>query len=218
MRVCYNMVMKQETSNLEKIVSAIALLAIGVCFVVWADKVTEWIALVLGILALLAAATRTIIFCKTKPEVRTNMSLLGIILLATVGILLVFRADFIKNAISFIIGLYIIFSCSIQLMSLSSLRRKIEAPASSLAWPIIGIIIGFLCITGQFIVPDALATLTGIALIIYGIVYLLGLVTVRKVVKTTAAKTARKEITEAVIVKEAKEAEVKEKPSKKSKK
>lgn len=210
--------MKQESSNLEKVASAVALLAVGVCFVVWSDKVTEWIAVALGVLALIAAAVRAIKFFRAKPEERTTMGLFGVIFLAAVGVLLVSRADFIKEAISFIIGLYIVLSCSVQLLNLSALRRKNIALTGSFTWYIIGIIIGILCITGQFIVPDALATLTGIALIIYGIVYLLGLVTVQKVVKTASHQTAHNEIAEAVIVKEAKEAEVKEKPSKKSKK
>ena len=209
--------MKQESSNLEKIVSALALIVVGVCFVVWADKVTEWIAIALGVLALAAAAVRAVKFFKTEPEKRTTTSLFGVILIGAVGVLLVSRADFVKDAISFIIGVYIILSCSIQLMSISALRHKTKLLLGSYTWPVIGVIIGILCVTGQFIVPDALATVTGVALIIYGVVYLLGLITIEKAVKTTKVKTGQKKIAEAVIVKEAKEAEV-VKPSHKTKK
>ncbi|MBQ1528461.1 DUF308 domain-containing protein, partial [Candidatus Saccharibacteria bacterium] len=173
--------MKQESSKFEKVAGALALLAVGVCFVVWADKVTEWIAIALGVLALLAAAIHTIKFFKTSPDKRTSVSLCGIILAAAVGILLISRADFVKEAISFVVGLYIILSCSIQLMTVSALRHTTKLYLGSYAWPALGILIGILCITGQFIVPDALATVTGIALIVYGVVYLLGLFTIEKV-------------------------------------
>ncbi|MBR3594708.1 DUF308 domain-containing protein [Candidatus Saccharibacteria bacterium] len=209
--------MKQESSNLEKIVSAFALIAVGVCFVVWADKVTEWIAIALGVLALVAATIHAVKFFKTEPEKRTTTGLFSIILVAAVGVLLVSRADFVKDAISFIIGVYIILSCAIQMMSISALRHRTKLLLGSYTWPVIGIIIGVLCVTGRFIVPDALATLTGVALIFYGVVYLLGLVTIEKAMKTTKAKASQKKIAEATIVKEAKEAEV-VKPSHKTKK
>lgn len=210
--------MKQESSNLEKIVSALALLAVGVCFVVWSDKVTEWIAIALGILALVAAAARAFKFYKTKPTERTTAGLFGVIITASVGILLVTRADLAKEAISFIVGVYIILSCATQMFVVSGFRKVSGALVGSYFWPLIGLVVGAFCITGQFVVPDALATITGIALIIYSVVYLVSLLSLKKAERTYAAKTSHKEIAEAVIVKEAKEAEVKEKPSKKSKK
>ena len=207
--------MKQESSNLEKVVSAFALLAVGVCFVVWADKVTEWIAIALGVLALIAACVHAAKFFKTKPEDRTTSGLLGVILFAAIGILLVSRADFVKGAISFIIGIYIILSCSLQLMSFSGLRRATGIRSRFVVWPIIGVVIGILCITGQFIIPDALATLTGVALIIYAIVYLFGLFSIEKTAKESIKKVERKQIAEAVIVKESKATEAKVKPKSK---
>lgn len=196
--------MKQESSNLEKIVSALALLAVGVCFVVWADKVTEWIAIALGVLALVAAAVRAFRFYKTKPNERTTSGLFGIIVVAAVGLLLVTRADLAKDAISFIVGVYIVLSCATQLFIVSGFRKTSGLLLGSYLWPMIGLFVGIFCITGQFVVPDALATVTGIALIIYAVVYLISLGSLQKAEKTYAAKASHKEITEAVIVKEAK--------------
>lgn len=205
--------MKQETSILEKIVSALALLIVGVCLVVWADKVTEWIAIALGVMSLITATVHAAKYLQAKPGNRTPFSLFIVVILAAVGVMLVSRADFIKEAISFIIGIYIIFSCAAQLMALSALRRQ-NIATKSYFWPVAGIIIGIFCITGKFIVPDALATITGIALIIYSIVYLAGLVTIGRIIKAEASKTPKKKIAGAVIVKEAEEAEVKTKSKK----
>ena len=196
--------MKQESSNLEKIVSAVALAVVGICFVVWADKVTEWIAIALGALALIVAIVRAVRFFRLNPEQRTTTDLFSVILIAAVGVLLVSRANFVKEAISFIIGVYIVLSCSVQLMILSGLRR--HGIMVSRACPIVGVMIGILCITGQFIIPDALAVVTGVALIIYGVVYIIGLVIIQKA--TNKAKASQKKIVEATVVKEAKEAEL----------
>jgi uncharacterized membrane protein HdeD (DUF308 family) len=210
-----------KESSLDKIVSSVALICVGVCFVVWADKVTEWIAILFGVISLIYACARAIKFFKTNPEKRTTLPLFYIILSATVGILLVSRANFIKEAISFVVGVYIILTCSTQLLGISTARHKSGLLVGSYLWPMLGIFVGILCITGQFIIPDELARLTGVALIIYGIVYLTGFAVFKSATKK-AGKTEHLKIEEAVIVKEAHEAEVKEvkheKNSKKSKK
>lgn len=214
-----------KESSINKTVSSIALLCVGICFVVWADQVTEWIAIFLGAIALTYAAASSIKFIKTAPEKRTTLSLFYIVLSACAGILLVSRAGFIKEAISFIIGIYIILTCSAQLLNISTIRHKTGLVVGSYLWPTLGIIIGILCISGQFIIPNELVRLTGIALIVYAIVYLTGFAVFRKEVRESSPRKARARIEEATIIKEAKEAEVVERkdseshnPSKKTKK
>lgn len=197
-----------KESSIDKIVSSIALLCVGVCFVVWADQVTEWIAILFGVIALAYAIFSVIKFIKTVPEKRTTLSLFYIILSACAGILLVSRAGFIKEAISFIIGIYIILTCSAQLLGISTLRHKTGLAIGSYLWPALGIFIGILCISGQFIIPNELARLTGVALIIYAIVYLTGFAMFRKEAKKSSSHKEHARIEEATIVKEAKEAEV----------
>lgn len=200
--------MKQD-SSLDKIVSSIALLCVGICFVVWADKVTEWIAILFGIIALIFATVKAVQFFRTDPEKRTTLPLFYIILSAATGVLLVSRANFIKEAISFVVGVYIILTCAIQSLNIASLRRRTGLLIGSYLWPIIGIIVGALCVGGQFIIPDELARLTGAVLIIYAIVYLTGFAVVKSAMKNSSGKTERVKIEEAVIVKEASGAEVK---------
>lgn len=217
--------MENKSLNLEKVTSAVALLCVGVCFVVWADKVTDWICLALGIILLVYAGVGIFKYIKSKPEEHNEISLFGIILATSIGVLLVTRADFVKEAISFIIGIYIILSCSIQALGVSKLRHATGRVLGTYLWSIIGIVVGALCITGQFIIPNALATVTGVALIIYGISYLIGFSAFKKATKTASSKTIdHARIEEAVIVKEAEVKEEKtpakteKKPSKKSKK
>ena len=196
--------MEKLSSKPEKIVTSIALLFIGICFIVWADKITDWIATLFGILALIYAFAKTIKFVKTEPEKRTSLSLFYIVLSGAVGIMLVSHADFIKEIISFAVGIYIILTCSAQLLGISQLRRRTGFFTSSVIWPIIGIIIGILCITGRFIIPNEIARLIGVALIIYAIVYLTGTFAIESAVKKSGKTAEYKKIEEAVIIKDTK--------------
>ena len=191
--------MEKTSSKPEKVITSIALLFIGICFIVWADKITDWLATLFGVLALIYAFIKIVKYAKTNPGERTTLPLFYIIISTAVGITLVSHADFIKEVISFAIGIYIIMTCSVQLLGISKLHRT-----KSLVWPIIGIIVGILCITGRFIVPNEIARLIGIALIIYAIVYLTGVATIESAVKKSNKKDEYKKIEEAVIVKEAK--------------
>ena len=207
----------EKESSLDKIVSSIALLCVGICFIVWADQVTEWIAIIFGAIAIFYSLAKFIKFFKTTPEKRTILSLFYIILSAATGVLLVSRAGFIKEAISFVIGIYIILTCSAQLLKISTLRYKTGLKLGSYLWPAIGVFIGMLCISGQFIIPNELARLTGAALVIYAIVYLTGFA-VLKTEKKQNKKTEHLQIEEAIIVKEAGAEDDKPKTEKKSKK
>lgn len=196
--------MDKSSSKSEKILTSLALIGIGICLVIWADKVTDWILIVSGAIALVFAFVKLIAFLNIDPKKRTNLPLFQIILSAIVGILLVTRSDFIKEAISFIVGIYMIMTCLIQLFGISTIRRKTGVFFGSLVWPVLGIIVGILCITGRFIIPDEIARLIGVALIVYAVIYLTGTIAIESYIKKTGIKSEHKKIEEAVIVKEEK--------------
>ena len=201
--------MNNKSSSLDQLVTPFALLAVGVCFAVWADQVTEWIAIILGVCAIFYAVLALVKFLKSAPELRTTLSLFYVILSFCAGVLLVSRASFIKEAISFVVGVYIILSSSVSLLNLSTLRRKTGLPAGSYLWYIIGLAVGFLCISGQFIIPNELARLTGIVLIIYALADLLSFFTLRSV-----KKQAEKQLDQSLGIKEGKIVKEKKKPQK----
>lgn len=187
----------QSQSNVDKVVSSLALFCVGICFVVWADAVTDWLAIALGVIALIYAIVVLIKFIRLPAELRTTLPLFYFVLSATAGVLLVTRANFVKEAISFIIGIYVILTCAVQLMNISELRRRTSEKIGSYLWSIIGIVVGVLCVTGQFIIPDALARLTGVALIVYSIVYLGGFIAIK-----VTQKKVQKDIDRALGIKE----------------
>lgn len=196
----------------DKIVSSLALLCVGVCLAVWAEAVTDWIAVTLGVLALLYAVAGIIRFVRARSSERTTGALFFIILSFAAGLLLVTRTDFVKNAISFIIGFYIVLTSATQFLNIHDLRSRLKEKVGSYFWPVVGMTVGFLCLTGQFIVPDQLARLTGIVLIIYAIVYLIGALTIRK-----RRDEVKKEINRAFGIQEAEIIKTSSKPKKSTK-
>ena len=197
--------MNTQTSLLEKIATPVALLAVGICFIVWADAVTDWIALAFGVCALVFAVYRLIRFFKATPETRSTTDLLYIILGFATGILLISRTSFVKEAISFVVGVYIILSSAVSLLNISALRRKTSTLVGSYIWPLIGLVVGALCISGQFIIPNELARLTGVVLVIYALADLLSIFTLRSIKKQTEKQIDKTlGIQEAKIVKEKK--------------
>lgn len=199
--------MNTQTSLLEKIATPVALLAVGICFIVWADAVTDWIALAFGVCALVFAVYRLIRFFKANPETRSTTDLLYIILGFATGILLISRTSFVKEAISFVVGVYIILSSAVSLLNISALRRKTSTLVGSYVWPLIGLVVGALCISGQFIIPNELARLTGVVLVVYALADLLSIFTLRSIKKQTEKQIDKTlGIQEAKIVKKDKRA------------
>ncbi|MBR3204511.1 DUF308 domain-containing protein [Candidatus Saccharibacteria bacterium] len=183
----------------DKIISGIALFCVGICLIIWAEQVTDAIAIVLGVLCLLYSVIGLVRFLKTPSKTRTTFSLFLVVLAFAAGLLLVAKTDFVKNAISFLVGFFVTLTSAISLVSVFEVRKKTDLKLGSFIWPIVGLLVGILCISGQFIVPDQLARLTGVVLVVYSVVYLAGLFTVASEIKALG-KTAK--IQEGEIVKD----------------
>ena len=177
----------------DRFVSAFALFCIGICCIIWAEQVIDAIVVVLGVVALVFAATNLIKFLRAAPGSRTTLSLFVVLMSFVFGLMLVFRTSLVKDAISFFVGLYIILTSAVNLMDLLSLSRRVSLNPSAFLWPVLGLLVGFLCVSGQFVVPDQLARLTGFVLVIYSVVTIFGLLSVSSFLKTA-------EIQEAVVV------------------
>ena len=201
--------------TIDKIISMIALFCVGLCLVIWAEQVTDAIVIALGVILLFFSVASFIRFVAAPSKERSAGSLFFIILGFLLGLLLVMRVDFVKSAISFLVGFYIVLTSAVAIMNIYDIRKKTEIKFSSYFWPIVGLLLGILCVSGQFIVPDQLARLTGVVLIIYAIASIIGFASLSAAIKD-AKKTAK--IQEGQIVKEStsKAKTTKAKSSKKS--
>ena len=203
----------------DKIVGSLALFCVGICLIIWAEEATDIIAIILGGFALLYSILGLARFITASPRERRSLSLFFIILSFIIGILLILRTDFIKGAISFIIGFYIILTSATAIVDLYDSRQKLGLKLGSYIWPVIGLLVGILCVSGQFIVPDQLARLTGAVLVVYAVAWFIGLLMVSKNIKEAKSSPSK----EAPAIKEGKVVKPKSsknssKSSKKSKK
>ena len=147
----------------ESLVS-ICMAIFGVCLVAWADNVTNIISMLLGIVVIVYGVTRIINYLHDTDNI-TDL-IFGILVLVIGGVL-VFRASFLKELISFIIGIYILISSA---SSFVYVMKNNKENKNSIILSIIGIVIGLLCILGKFLIPDIMLQLVGILMIIYGVV------------------------------------------------
>ncbi|MBR3180464.1 DUF308 domain-containing protein [Candidatus Saccharibacteria bacterium] len=177
----------------DKIISSIALFCVGLCLIVWAEQVTDLIVVALGALSLLYSFVGILRFVKASPKERTNFSLFLIVLSFVLGLLLIAKTDFVKSAITIIIGFCIILYSVISIANLAAIKKAANLSFVAFIWPVVTLILGFLCISGQFIIPDQLARLTGIILVVCAIVYFAGIVSISNQIKTIEKATGIKE-------------------------
>ena len=160
---------------ISEIAMLICLLLLGVSLVIWADKVTNIASIILGIIAILYGVIIFVNYIRNQDKLMNDrLTFIYGIVLMVIGFVLVFKVGLLKELISFIIGLYIIFS---SIIKLSENTGKIKG-VTILA--IIGILVGILCIAGKFLIPDIIVTYIGIMLIIYSIVGIVQLILLNK--------------------------------------
>ena len=170
--------MKKE--KISKIASILALFVIGVLLAIFADEILDWISVILGALAIAYSVITLMSYIKAKPKERQESTLLMIVLAAASGIVLISKSGFIREMISFVIGVYIIITSALQLSMILDFRRLSGVKTRSIILPVIGIIIGTLCISGDILIPDELVRVTGVFLAIYSVVYLIGMIMLSK--------------------------------------
>ena len=170
--------MKKE--KISEIASVLALFAVGVLLAIFADEILDWISVILGALAIAYSVITLLSYIKMKQKERHESTLLIIVLAAASGIVLISKSGFIREMISFVIGVYIIITSALQLSMILDFRRLTGTKTRSIILPVVGIIIGALCISGDILIPDELTRLTGVFLAIYSVVYLIGMVMISK--------------------------------------
>ncbi len=158
--------MKNQISD---ILGSLFITIFGICLVAWADSITKLLSIAIGLVFVLFGSLRIINYYKNR-EISSPFNLIFAIILLVIGGVLIFRASFLKEMISFIVGIYIVLASINGFVNALSVYKtfghKMNKPMIMYG---ICIVIGILCILGKFILPDIILQFIGILMTIFGV-------------------------------------------------
>ena len=158
------------------------ILILGISLVVWADKVTNIVSILLGVMAILYGIIVFVNYFKKQDKLfsDTMMFTYGIVLFV-MGIILIFKVEFLKELISFVIGIYITLTSAMRLHETITVSRASNIKMTpALVLSIVGIVVGLLAITLKLIFPDLIVQYIGVLLIIYSVVNMVNVIMIRR--------------------------------------
>ena len=159
----------------------VILLALGITLLIWADKVVNGISIAIGSLFVLYAAYNFIAYFRSEKKMADITKLIAGIAMVIAGVFLITQTNFIKEIISFVVGIFIIFESMVRLQDSFKLNKiNKEAAKMPLILSAISLTCGVLCIFGKILIPDIFLQILGVMLIVFSFADICGLLTIRK--------------------------------------
>lgn len=175
----------------------VILLALGICLLIWADKVTDLISIGIGVIFLVYAAFNFIAWARIENRnLGDNAKLITAIAVAVAGAFLIIEKDFLKELISIVIGIFLLIESIFRLQDALNSKSYNPNYKNSLILAIIGVSCGALCIFGKIVIPDLMIQILGVLLIIFAVVDMTGGIMVTKSAKDSAKTVNAKVIDE----------------------
>ncbi|MBP5634678.1 DUF308 domain-containing protein [Candidatus Saccharibacteria bacterium] len=167
----------------------VVLLALGIALVIWADKVTSLISIIIGATFLVLAAYNLIAYLRVENRDMKEMpKLVSAIALGIAGGFLIIQNGLIKEVISIVVGIFLLIESIFRLQDALESKKSNPNYKNPLILSIVGIILGMLCIFGKIIIPDLMLQVFGIILIVFSIVDMTGGAMVTQATKKVKAK------------------------------
>lgn len=165
----------------------VILLALGICLLIWADKVTSFISIAIGVLFLVYATYNFIAWYRVENRnMSDNAKLITAIALGVAGAFLIIEKDFLKELISIVLGIFLLIESIFRLQDALNSKKFNPNYKNALILAIIGVVCGALCIFGKIIVPDLVVQVLGVLLIIFAISDMTGGIMVKQSYKSSA--------------------------------
>lgn len=173
-----------KDKKVSEIVLAICLLVFGMFLIIWAERITKIVSIMLGIVGILYAIMLFVNYFKKNDKTFGNtLNFIYGIFILVIGCILIFRVNFLKELISFIVGIYIVLSSTMKLHEILTLQKKDNVNMKKpLIITLILIFLGLLCILGKFLIPDLMVRVMGVILVIYSIMMIVNAKMVKKIV------------------------------------
>ena len=165
----------------------VILLALGICLLIWADKVTSLISIAIGALFLVYAAYNFIAWYRVENRnMGDNAKLITAIALGVSGAFLIIEKDFLKELISIVLGIFLLIESIFRLQDALNSKKFNPNYKNALILAIIGVVCGALCIFGRIIVPDLVVQVIGVLLIIFAVSDMTGGIMIKQSYKSSA--------------------------------
>lgn len=172
----------------------VVLLALGIALVIWADKVTSLISIIIGATFLALAAYNLIAYLRVENrDAKEFPKLVTAIALGIAGGFLIIQNGLIKEVISIVVGIFLLVESIFRLQDALESKKSNPNYKNPLILSVIGIALGMLCIFGKIIIPDLMLQVFGIILIIFSIVDMTGGAMVSQATKKVKAKVIEEE-------------------------
>ena len=173
-----------KDKKVSEIVLAICLLVFGMFLIIWAERITKIVSIMLGIVGILYAIMLFVNYFKKNDKTFGNtLNFIYGIFILVIGCILIFRVNFLKELISFIVGIYIVLSSTMKLHEILTLQKKDNVSMKKpLIITLILIFLGLLCILGKFLIPDLMVRVMGVILVIYSIMMIVNAKMVKKII------------------------------------
>ena len=172
----------------------VILLALGIALVIWADKVTSLISIIIGATFLALAAYNLIAYLRVENrDAKEFPKLVTAIALGIAGGFLIIQNGLIKEVISIVVGIFLLVESIFRLQDALESKKSNPNYKNPLILSVVGIALGMLCIFGKVIIPDLMLQVFGIILIIFSIVDMTGGAMVSQATKKVKAKVIEEE-------------------------
>ena len=159
----------------------VIMLVLGITLLIWADKVVNGISIAIGSLFILYATYNFIAYLRSEKKAADTTKLIAGIAMVIAGIFLISQTGFIKEIISFVVGIFIVIASMIRLQDSLKLHKvNKEAAKVPLILSSISLICGVLCILGKILIPDIFLQILGVMLIVFSFSDISSLLTVHK--------------------------------------
>lgn len=173
-----------KDKKISDIVLAVCLFVFGIFLVIWAERITKIVSILLGIVGILYAIMMFVNYFKKDEKTFGNtLNFIYGIFILVIGCILVFRVSFLKELISFIVGIYIVLSSTMKLHEILSLQKKDNVKlTNSIVIVLVLILLGVLCILGKFLIPDLIVRVIGVILVIYSVMMIINAKMVKQII------------------------------------
>lgn len=159
---------KKKIPTYITILADIALLALGICMILWHGTIIDIISKVIGVIFIVYALYCFIAYIRIEEKRNSDLpTLISGIALTIVGVFFFTQSGLISQFISFVVGAFVTLISIFHLQDVLATKAVNKNYKVSLIFTLISLLAGVACIFGKVLIPDWFVIVMGVALIVF---------------------------------------------------